>query len=148
MQHLVKINELPVVQNIISNAEERIKQATGVNAKLMIAGFSNKEAISYKKILQQLTETFFQREWASISSKKRSDELVLARSFYIWVSVKLIHVSISQTARDLGGRNHATVIHALKLRKDDLADGTDKGVDLKEFIKQFENLTLTTHEKI
>jgi chromosomal replication initiation ATPase DnaA len=139
---------MPIVQKIISNAEEKITQATGVTVKLIPTGITNAEVRSQKELLKELIENYFQKSWKEIVAAGKKGVVFKARSFYAWICIKHLNQTLTITADEIGNRHHASVINCIKVMKNNLSINNADGIELRDFINQFEKITATTDEKL
>ena len=139
MQTVVNVLEMPLVMNIINLAEHKIKRLTGVEVKLLGEGIKHNSIFTKKEALIRLTEKEFEKSWAVIISKNRKGDNVKARDYYTWVCVKVLQQTYEQTGQELGGRDHTTILAAIKRCKRWIKDGKPEAQRLMAFIEKFKN---------
>ena len=132
-----EVIQMPIVKNIISSAEFKIKKLTGIDISLVPAGLSRNTVASSKLILQELVEDFFECKWKNVITKGRRRDNVRARYFYAWVNIKVLNQTFSLTGEELGGRDHTTIINAIAMCNKYLSANNAAGIELNEFIEQF-----------
>lgn len=79
---------------------------------LMHAENSKNKAVELKSVIK-LMEKYFFHSIEELKSKKRNKELVLARQVSMYLMKRCTNKSLRDIGTYLGGRNHATVMHAL-----------------------------------
>lgn len=109
-----QIENMPVIMKIIKGTSERIEKITGTKVVLHIRLAYLKKPEDKKIILKQLIEREFNCPWHKIISTNRKRVLVDARQTYMYFSKHFLHQILSETAHDLGGRDHTTIIHGLQ----------------------------------
>ena len=65
--------------------------------------------------------------------KSRSQDVAAARQIIMFLTRKLTNLSLKNIGKELGGRDHSTVIHALRLVKERVAND----VSFSKLIKQY-----------
>jgi chromosomal replication initiation ATPase DnaA len=138
MNIVVNIFEMPAVLNIITAAEHKISKLTGCPVKLLPHGVGIYQLDEKKEKLKTLTEKYFGYPWHMIISKSRSTNLVYARYFYAWGSVKILKQILETTGEDLGNRDHTTVINGLGVMKKHIKNSHHWGIQLNEFINLYQ----------
>ena len=96
-----------------------------------LVGQSRKE-LTMEAIMNAVCEKFHVKP-RDISGKSRRKDFVAARQILMYLLKKYTPLSICQIGRDLGGRDHSTVIHACNMAERRLA--TDKAfrLDMEKF---------------
>lgn len=89
---------------------------------------NNMGNISVEIILKVIAENY-DVSISDLKSKKRDDRTAMARMMAAYLIFHLMDYSLTDTGRELGGRNHATIIHA-KEKIEDLRK-TDPDVEAK-----------------
>jgi chromosomal replication initiation ATPase DnaA len=138
MQQLVNIEDLPLVQKIIANAQQRIKEVTGTTVQLMFIGQSKNEKTQAKEILKQVIENEFGYSWDKIVSNVKKEDLVLARFCFSYVAVKKIKQSLTATAEDTKRKNHTSILHALSKCKNYLNTQCWQGEKINAVLKNYD----------
>lgn len=64
--------------------------------------------------IQEIVSEFFKISLADLKSEKRNKELVIPRHIAMYLSKKMTDKSFPDVAKKFGGKNHSTVIHAIK----------------------------------
>ncbi|MDR1102773.1 MAG: chromosomal replication initiator protein DnaA [Tannerella sp.] len=77
------------------------------------------EALSFEKI-QKVVCDHFHLELELIYSPSRKREIVQARQIVMYLAKKYMHMSLSCIGKIVGGKNHATVLHACNMVKDQI----------------------------
>ena len=96
------------------------EEITLENAKIVLADYvrkSNSKAPTIEKI-QKITADFYGIKIADLSAKDRSRNLVRPRQIAMYLSKTLTSESLPKIGAAFGGKNHATVIHSVKLVKE------------------------------
>jgi len=75
---------------------------------------STSKAISVEKI-QKLVANFYNLKISDLSSKSRAREIARPRQIAMYLSKKHTTDSLPNIGKSFGGKNHATVIHSVKL---------------------------------
>ena len=86
-------------------------------------------AVTSKKVtvelVQQVVANHYQIELAAMRSHERSRDITLPRQIAMYLARELTNRSLPEIARDFGGRDHTTVLHACKkverIQEQDLA---------------------------
>ena len=136
-----------IIDYIAQNAKDNVRDLEGIINSLLAHSIAfnrpiDKDLVSrvMKMIVKieqktitcehiiQIVQSTFGVDNKSFSSKNRKRELVYARSAAMHLCKKYTTQSVSRIGSMIGGRDHATVLHALKCTEDLLA--TDK--DFKE----------------
>lgn len=142
MNNTVNVLDMPIVKSIIASAEFKIKKLTGSDVTLIpgpVGGYSTKNK---KLILQSCIADFFEINWKDVIIKSRKTDLIKARKFYSWCSVKILRQTLVATGDDLGGRDHGTILNALCRCKDAINKKNAFALDLEKFISIFNTLIL------
>ena len=85
---------------------------------LLLNDFISKKIVTIDIIKEKVSD-YYSITTADISSTKRNKELVLPRHVAMYLSRELAKKSFPEIAKAFGGKNHATVIHAVnKIQKD------------------------------
>jgi len=62
--------------------------------------------------IQQVVASYYSITTADLSGRKRTQSIVLPRQIAMYLSRKLLEVSLPDVGRFFGGRDHSTVIHS------------------------------------
>lgn len=111
------------------NCEIDLELAARVVARLV--GQSKKE-LTLEQILNAVCEKFHVKA-RDITSKSRRKEIVAPRQILMYLLKKYTPLSISQIGRDIGGRDHSTVIHACNMTERRLAIDKAFRLDMEKF---------------
>jgi len=84
-------------------------------------------------MIKEIVAKYFNVDIDDIQSKSRKREIVQARQFAMYFAKKITNKPYAEIGKNIGNRNHATVLHACKT-----IDGLKK-ID-KEFIKFYKDL--------
>lgn len=123
--HYIEINALPAVNQIISDAEEKLSAICGSKVTVLIK-VPNKEEINLLAIQRHVCDAF-DVSWSDVASKsrKKSDNRVYARFAYCYLCRQfLAGLSLKSIAETIH-RDHTTVIHAVG-KVQDYLDTNDK----------------------
>ena len=94
--------------------------------KNIISGEENRE-ITPNVIIDAICKYFDLRDDDFISSKKRNKEIVYPRQMAMYLCRELINMSLPSIATLFGGKNHTTVMHAIKkINEEILTSGETK----------------------
>ena len=113
----VQLNQLPVVQHIITNAEKKIYAATGQKVTIEIGHSANadiNEKERMKLLLKELVSIHFYVEWTDIESNSRLEKFCIARHAYIYLACKVFKQTHDETAKDVR-RERSTITHSINL---------------------------------
>ena len=66
------------------------------------------------ELVQQVVANHYQIELAAMGSHERSREITLPRQIAMYLTRELTNLSLPDIARNFGGRDHTTVLHACK----------------------------------
>jgi len=92
--------------------------------KNIISGDENRE-ITTNVIIDAICKYFDLRDDEFISSKKRNKEIVYPRQIAMYLCRELIGMSLPGIATLFGGKNHTTVMHAIKKINEELLTSSD-----------------------
>lgn len=87
------------------------------NAKVILADYvrnSKSKAVTTDKI-QKIVANFYGIKIADLNSSKRSRLIARPRQIAMYLAKNLTLDSLPKIGKDFGGKNHATVIHAIKV---------------------------------
>jgi chromosomal replication initiator protein len=87
------------------------------------------------EMIQEIVAKYFNVDIEDIQSKSRKREIVQARQFAMYFAKKITNKPYAEIGKNIGNRNHATVLHACKT-----IDGL-KSID-KEFGKFYKDLEI------
>lgn len=93
------------------------KEITLENAKIILASYlrnSTATAISVEKI-QKTVAQFYEIKLADLKSKNRTKAVARARQIAMYLAKSMTSLSLPKIGDEFGGKNHATVIHSVKL---------------------------------
>jgi chromosomal replication initiator protein len=93
------------------------EEVTLENAKTILASYiqtSNSQAPNSEKI-QKVVANFYGLKISDLSSANRSRPIARARQIAMYLTKKLTSDSLPKIGKEFGGKNHATVIHSVKL---------------------------------
>ena len=93
------------------------EEVTLENAKTILASYiqtSNSQAPNTEKI-QKVVANFYGLKISDLSSANRSRPIARARQIAMYLTKKLTSDSLPKIGKEFGGKNHATVIHSVKL---------------------------------
>ncbi len=143
-----------VIEFIAKNIKTNIRELEGVIISLIAhASFDHKEINlelskeilqNYVKntqkiysidMIQEVVSKYFNVDIDDIQSKSRKREIVQARQFAMYFAKKITNKPYAEIGRNIGNRNHATVLHACKT-----IDGL-KSID-KDFMRFYKDLEL------
>ncbi len=87
MSNIVTIQGLPIVQQIIKDAEAEIKRVTGRDVALVIASSMAlaAEQLNKRKVIQDVVCAYYDVDWKYVKSKSRRREYVEPRQVYVYL---------------------------------------------------------------
>ncbi len=91
--------------------------------------------------IQRLTADHFRVRTADLKSKNRSKPLVVARQSAMYLIKKYLDKSLVDIGRSFGGKDHTTVINAIRKIENQLPKDPDLKKDLEELETRIHNLT-------
>ena len=94
-----------------------------------------KQVISSDKVLK-VVEKFYNVSIEDISSKKRNREIIRPRQVSMYLLKNVVGLSYPEIGRELGGRDHTTIIYGCKEISKDLSS-SNKIKDEIELLKQY-----------
>ena len=97
-------------------------------------GKTQMNQINVQQIIKAVSKTMKVKE-SQILAKGRSMEVALARQICMFLSKKMINISLSNIGSQIGKRDHSTVIHAYKTIEKKL----EEDVELRNIISTIEN---------
>jgi len=95
-------------------------------------------AVKIEKI-QKLVAEAFGIEFADMMSKARPQRIAFPRQVAMFLARKLSGASLKEIGRAFGGRDHGTVIHAVKLVTGRMEDDEDLRLQVEEFLARLES---------
>ncbi len=111
-----------IAQKIFLNEEISIETAKNILSDYIRS--SKSQAISIEKI-QKAVASFYGIKISDLSSSNRSRAISRPRQIAMYLAKNLTHESLPKIGKEFGGKNHATVIHSVKLIED-LMNGDSK----------------------
>jgi chromosomal replication initiator protein len=87
------------------------------------------------EMVQRKTSKYFKVQLSDILSKKRNSAIVKPRQIAMYLSRKLTSCSLPEIAKEFGGRDHGTVLHACNK----IEDSMKKDQALQSVIQHLEN---------
>ena len=90
-----------------------VKEITGKNAKI------EQKSITIEGIIEKVCD-YYGIDVESIQTKSRKHEIVLARQVSMFLAHKHLNLSTSKIGMYVGNRDHATVLHAFNVVKDQM----------------------------
>lgn len=98
---------------ILSEIGEKITQDTIVQELRKFSQEPMTEEITFDKILNVVSQ-FFGISKEDILSKKRNAKINFPRQIIMYLSRKKTNLSLSQIGKELGGKDHSTIIHGFE----------------------------------
>ena len=99
---------------------------------------SNEKFITIEGIQKKVCE-YYSVKLSDLLSSKRQKEITRARQIAMFLSKSLTTKSLPEIGRNFGGKDHATVIHAVKKVKENIANDKEFETDLEILTKSLEN---------
>lgn len=109
-------------------------------AKKVLANHGEASALTMEDI-QKLVCEHYKVRLIDIKSKSRSKPLVTARQMAMYLIKKHLDKSLVDIGRAFGGKDHTTVINALKRIEDQLQSDSDLSKDYDELESRIHNIT-------
>ncbi|MXO86400.1 chromosomal replication initiator protein DnaA [Altererythrobacter aurantiacus] len=120
-------------------------QLTGQEVSLQLAEeqltdilSANRRRITIDEIQRTVCQ-FFRIDRSEMSSKRRARAVVRPRQIAMYLSKVLTPRSYPEIGRKFGGRDHSTVIHAVRLIEDLRTRDADMDGDVRSLLRQLEN---------
>ncbi|MCX7698878.1 MAG: chromosomal replication initiator protein DnaA [Candidatus Goldbacteria bacterium] len=101
---LISLSDLNNVEISMELAKQAVKMTNPVKE------FSKKISID---MIQQVVAEYFNIKVQDLSSKKRPENIALARQFAMYITRSLTDYSLVQIGQYFGGKDHTTVMHAI-----------------------------------
>ncbi|MDR0348678.1 MAG: chromosomal replication initiator protein DnaA [Tannerella sp.] len=105
-----------IANSVITNREIDIALAKQVISQTVRL---DKKQLTIQKI-QETVCSYFNLDEALIQTKSRKREIVQARQITMFLAKKYTESSLAHIGQVVGGKNHATVLHACKMIKDQI----------------------------
>jgi len=122
--------------NLLALSSLKKEDITLSLAKMVLAkhiGKTQLNQINVSQIIKIVSQTMKITE-KNILGKKRDMQTALARQICMFLSKKLINLSLSNIGKQIGRRDHSTVIHAYKT----IEKKMEKDVELRQIISKIE----------
>jgi len=145
--------EEEIIEYIASNISSNVRELEGALVSLIAQSTLNKKTITIdlaKKIIDNLVKNtkreitidyiqkvvcdYFDMNIDVLQSKTRKREIVQARQIAMYFSKNLTSSSLSTIGSQIGGKDHATVLHAYKT----VSNLTETSKEFKEYINDIE----------
>jgi len=91
--------------------------------------------------IQKIVSQHYQIKQMDLKSNTRSKPIVMARQMAMYLAKKYLDKSLTDIGRSFGGRDHTTVINALRRVKDQLDKNTEIKRDLQDLESRIHNIT-------
>lgn len=91
--------------------------------------------------IQKIVSEYFQVRIPDLKSKVRTRPLVTARQLAMFLAKKYLDKSLVEIGRSFGGKDHTTVINALRRMEDQLQSDLDLKRDFDEIERRIHNIT-------
>ena len=99
---------------------------------------SNERFITIDGIQRKVCE-YYSVKLSDLTSSKRQKAITRARQIAMYLSKLLTTKSLPEIGRNFGGKDHATVIHAVKKVKEHMLNDKEFEADLEILTKSLEN---------
>jgi DNA repair ATPase RecN len=96
--------------------------------------------------IQFIVEEYFNLKPGSIQIKTRKSEIIQARQIAMYFSKKLTKSSLTSIGTQIGQKDHATVLHAIKTVNNLIDTEKKYKTDIEEIGKRLEEPTITKEE--
>jgi chromosomal replication initiator protein len=107
-----------MANSLINNVEIDMPLARKVVKQVVGESIANRQ-LSVEKILDDVCK-YFNLDKSLIHTKSRKQEIVQARQITMYLAKKLTEYSYAHIGKIVGGKDHATVVHACKTVKDQI----------------------------
>ena len=91
--------------------------------------------------IQKLTAEHFKVRVVDLKSKNRSKPLLLARQLSMYLIKNHLDKSLVEIGRAFGGRDHTTVLNALRKMEKELSKNSDLKKDFDDLQNRIHNIT-------
>jgi chromosomal replication initiator protein len=125
---LVRLQALSTLKNIdidINLCREVIRENIGEDSL---------QSVTFLQILNYISKNLKVSK-KLLLGKSRSQDVAAARQIIMFLTRKLTNLSLKNIGKELGGRDHSTVIHALRLVKDRAANDVSFSKLIKQYVK-------------
>jgi chromosomal replication initiation ATPase DnaA len=148
----VPVDTLQVIVKMVEDTQRNLRALTGLELELVINFPKGTELMveaGWLK-LQQLLCRYSGLTWHDIIVANRSSELVMLRAAYCYLGRQIIGSrSLKKIGRDIGNRDHTTVIHLTGMFANMLETGHTPSIAMYAFIKnEFAHETKTNSAAI
>lgn len=109
-------------------------------AKEVLGSHDDTANISVEEI-QKMVGAHFKIRMADLKSSSRYKPIVTARQVAMFLIKKYLNKSLQDIGRAFGGRDHTTVINALRKIENQLTQNSDLKNDINELERQIQNIT-------
>lgn len=109
------------------------EEITLENTKIILADYiqtSNQSAVNVAKIKKQVAE-YFEIKLKDLESNSRAREVARPRQIAMYLAKSLTDETLPAIGREFGGKNHATVIHAVKTISNMMLDDAKLNKDVR-----------------
>ncbi len=143
---LTRFAPLSVPEDVVGGLNKLIAyaQLTGQDVSLQLAEeqltdilSANRRRITIDEIQRTVCQ-FYRIDRAEMSSKRRARAVVRPRQVAMYLSKVLTPRSYPEIGRKFGGRDHSTVIHAVRLIEDLRQRDADMDGDVRSLLRQLE----------
>lgn len=115
---MVPLDALPALIKLLGDTEQVLHRITGLHIKLRMevadSAVTNQQALYL--MLQEAICHSTGLSWSQLLVKNRRSHLVLARQAYCWYARHAIGGrTLGDIGNDLGGLDHTTVIHSIRV---------------------------------
>ncbi len=124
-----------IIISLIAHASFDHKEINLELAQEIVQNYVKQTKKTYSiKMIQEIVGKYFNVEIEDIQSKSRKRDIVQARQFAMYFAKKITNKPYAEIGKQIGNRNHATVLHACKT-----IDGLKKiDKDFNRFYKDLE----------
>ncbi len=91
--------------------------------------------------IQKLVSEYYRIRLVDLKSKNRAKPIVTARQVCMYLIKKYLNKSLIEIGKVFGGKDHTTVINALRRIEDQLQENQELRNDLNDLEKQIQNIT-------
>ena len=125
---LVRLQALSTLKNIdidINLCREVIRENIGEDSL---------QSVTFLQILNYISKNLKVSK-KLLLGKSRSQDVAAARQIIMFLTRKLTNLSLKNIGKELGGRDHSTVIHALRLVKERVTNDVLFSKEIKKYVK-------------
>lgn len=130
------------LEGALSKVMAYSKLTTGIISEQMAAIVlkdiynTKKEKVINTKLIKEVVAKYFHISIEDLDSKKRTKELAFSRQIAMYIARELTDLSLPKIGEEFGGRDHTTVIHAIKKVESEMSEDTSLHIKVSNLIKE------------